>query len=83
MSTSTPPTPKSPHKSQNASLQKWTLVTHGAIVALIVVATTALAWHGTLTADAIVGLFGTALGFSGAAAAYRTGVRQGDAGSGS
>lgn len=63
----------------NVRLQLWTLVVHATIVFVVVVATTALAWARVLTADAIVGLFGTALGFSGAAAAYGRGVRNANA----
>ena len=78
MSTNEPPAPPAPRIDTNSNLQKWTLVVHASIVVAVVVATTILAWKGTLTADAVVGLYGTALGFSGAAAAYRTGVRHTD-----
>lgn len=76
MGTSTPT-----HKSAgrlNANLQFVSLAVHGALVALVILCTFALAYQRILTADAVLGIFGSVVGFSGGAAAYRSGVRQGD-----
>ena len=62
----------------NASLQLWSLLMHGMLVALVIVATFVLAYQKILTADAVLGIFGSVVGFSGGAAAYRVGVRTGD-----
>jgi hypothetical protein len=77
MTTETPAPPPTVIQS-NVNIQKWTLVTHAAVIVLIVTATSVLAFKGVLNADSVVGLFGTALGFSGAAAAYGRGVRGSD-----
>ena len=76
MGTSTPV-----HKSAgrlNANLQLYSLAVHGGLVALVIVCTFILAYEKILTADAVLGIFGSVVGFSGGAAAYRSGVRQGD-----
>jgi hypothetical protein len=62
----------------NASLQLWGLLVHGLLVAFIIACTFVLAYVKVLTADSVLGIFGSALGFSGGAAAYRVGVRSTD-----
>ena len=62
----------------NASLQLWSLLMHGFLIALVILCTFVLAWERLLSADAVLGIFGSAIGFSGGAAAYRVGVRTAD-----
>ena len=53
----------------NPKQSLYVLILHGSIALVVIVAVSALTWHGSLDAEAATALFGTAVGLAGGSSA--------------